>query len=272
MSSLLQAAVVVLLLTLINTANAVLESSYVWEPFDDSSDRLTVQGPAEASFVSDSYIGNALLLDYTTNNTAITIAVLQDDRPHSCVGATAVSFWVRRQGSSSCTAAPLSLRLVLLDDSECLDCTTTSWDRWTTSSREVVDQQEWQEVRILFEDLQQSNPESEGNRVLDLHRLRGFEIEMDLPTTDTPTSGKIGLDHVACLGGPELLGAAFQSSKNSNTSNFETALQEGQWTMNAYDSPLSHNQSRVVVEGDGALQFDYLVQQSVSWGGFLSYT
>ena len=153
--------------------------------------------------------------------------------------------------------------LSLLDDSECLSgCDHKEWDLWSTHQQALEETAGWVEIRVPLSYLNQTNLGSTGNNRLDLHRLRGFEMIFEI---SQESAGKILLDHLACIGNEQLIGAALFATSDLH----QTIKTEGGWVVDAFASPLALRESNVSMDRqNGQLKIEYLVQHSKDWGGY----
>lgn len=155
-------------------------------------------------------------------------------------------------------------------------------------------QSDWQELRIPVEDLILDPSKGPvGNGQLDLDRLRGWQVQL-LSLVDSPSSMLMSnpasnsslaeatsneekdnvfkmtflLDQLACIGGGDMLGAAFHQG---NDISWDRGVEEGLWVEEYYQSELAKNHTTVALQ-DGRLSLDYTVQMQETWGGFNGFT
>ncbi|CAB9514122.1 Receptor-type guanylate cyclase gcy [Seminavis robusta] len=216
-----------------------------------------------------------------------------------------LTLWDDSRQPSNNTATNLqpfsySVSLELPDED---DDTTRISDETTTDSDDdnTFPQNPWHEIRIpiqdfvrLEEDPSTSSDDDLNNNRTKTHprwnRLWGWQIGLDVDahTTvlavadDTLTAdndnddtvlGGSGItllvDHLACLGGGEMLGASFHLGADMT---WDEAVDEGFWIEEFYNSPTSQNNSDIILDADGTLQVDFTVQMTEVWGGFNGFT
>lgn len=262
-------------------AAASFETSYVMEPFEAVSNDTWYFGNRRhgdhdhdsVQLTEDAYVGSrALRLDVRGDGededglSTADVSVVQTFKPHVCFGAEEISLWYKASTPDA------RLELTLLDDSECVDLcdAPASLEHWTTPAPLELNQtEEWSERRIPFSDFVAE--QVSGQRALDLRRLRGFRLE-----ARSTSAATIQIDHLACIGGGDLFGAALFAAEDAaaprpaNRTAFRSRDRPGLPGRNGWDvehfSDLSRDRSRAVLR-NGTLALDYAVQQTEAWGG-----
>jgi hypothetical protein len=286
-------------LLLVSSLNAVVsatssEISYVMDPFEFIADNwfttvyndngklnLTTTSSSNATAFGKS----ALRVEYQVQQTEtwggyVDFGVLSV-RAHNCRGATHMSLWYKVLQPQS-AAGRVHLRLILLDDSDCLvgqNCTDQQNLEQYYSFHYILDDAtaDWQELQVKLRGNSDSDSPfwqtgwsgTTGNGVLDLDHIRGWRIEMNIDSQGVignTSQGAFLVDQLACVGGGELFGAAFRS-KNAT---FDDAIATGTWAENYYDSPLSMNRTERALD-DGNLIVNYTIEQVETWGGYVDY-
>ncbi|CAB9530525.1 expressed unknown protein [Seminavis robusta] len=268
------------------------EISYVMEPFErlnpnqwliSATSSPTTTSPTTSShsfnvtLQDGAMFGNSSLrLDFSSSTARrIQVGVLQPETPHTCREATYMSLWYKQLTPM---ANNTQVRLILVDDNG--DPTqfnrstypnhnaTRSWESYYVSIplSTSVNETDWQQLQVTFDQFQPLH--ARGNGVFDLHRLRGWKIEISQANSTTTSTKRSTLlvDHLACVGGPAMMGAGLTSFPS-----WEQAIDSGAWDEIWYQSPMAENQSHVALDyTNGALSLDYTVEMVESWGGFLS--
>jgi len=254
---------------------------------------------------------------------------------HNCHGAEYLSLWVKVVQAQSLPKSA-HLRVILLDDSDCVsnpnededeeECGTPpglNLEQYYTF-HDILDGDnddngsDWKELRMKLKG--SSDPFAPfwrtgwlgqaGNDVLDLNRIRGWRMELSMAgeindaalQQNTTTSGIILVDHLSCVGGGELLGAAFYTTagqqlpdpaaaelaevekeqrqglsaeKSSDTNTTISGLDDindtGSWYARAYQSNISENLTTTEFDNHGILTVNYTIEQSEAWGGFVDF-
>ena len=228
---------------------------------------------------------------------------LPSGRPHNCHGATHLSLWYKVLPNS----APINrLRLVLLESGESNISEVNNdddsseeyyFDIDITQGRVSASEADWQEVRVnllagdvnggsnllqLYNSSSSTSSRGSNNGQLDLHRLRGWRVELSVTAQDEseeanneivvfPVSssgsanGTILLDQLAFVGGGDLFGSSFFLG----TGTWHDAVRNEAWFPDFFQSELSQNESKIVLE-DGILSVDYTVEQVEAWGGYIA--
>jgi hypothetical protein len=163
------------------------------------------------------------------------------------------------------------LRIIASDDSDCVsDCSETINVEVYYAFHYILDNSqngEWQEIRIpLFGD---GNVESPfwrtgwvgivGNDQLDPNHLKGFRIELSIDSQGdlgSSSSGSLLLDQFACVGGEDLLGAAFHAVPSGP---FEDAVNRSSWLDPSFPSELSRNRTEALFD-HGLLSVNYTIE------------
>jgi hypothetical protein len=178
------------------------------------------------------------------------------------------SFWYKILNGTSFT-----FTVSLLDDSDCLSCNKTSdLEHYVSLDQDSAPgSKDWNEIRIeIHEDASGKRPfdvlfrmdQGSGNRKLDLDHIRGWWIGVSANHT---ASTVLLIDQLACVGGGDLLGAAFNTGDD-----LTVAEAIGSWISTFYDSNFSKNATTSVLD-KGFLKLDYVVEQREPWGGYTSY-
>jgi len=228
---------------------------------------------------------------------------------HNCYGATHLSLWYKILEKQSLPGR-VHLRLIMMDDSDCTldgyDCADPpgqnlenyysfhyvlddnhGTDNIFDATNSATNDSEWQELRLkLLGDESSESPfwrtgwtGQVGNNNLDAERLRGWRIELSIDSQSeigSLSEGALLIDQLACVGGGDLLGAAFRPKEielvSSDQNSFlEQSLMEGAWFERYYQSDQSKNLSQALLTSDGMLYMNYTIEQAESWGGFLDY-
>ena len=227
---------------------------------------------------------------------------------HNCYGATHLSLWYKILETQSLPGR-VHLRLIMMDDSDCTldkyECAEPPGQNLENyySFHYVLDDNhdnnnlfnadngaknsQWHELRLEL--LGDENSESPfwrsgwtgqiGNNNLDAERLRGWRIELSIDSQSdigSLSEGVLLIDQLACVGGGDLLGAAFHPKEIGLVSSdqnglLEQSLMEGMWFERYYQSDQSKNLSQALLTSDGALIMNYTIEQAETWGGFLDY-
>ena len=129
-----------------------------------------------------------------------------------------------------------------------------------------------------------------GNDRLDLNGIKGWRIELSMDSQggmNSTSSGVLLVDQLQCVGGNDLLGAAFWTNRTHTLDQVNTTLTEnatigvgiaafesanaaGTWFDRYYESPISRNLSSAALV-NGTLKLNYTIAQSEAWGGFVDY-
>jgi len=221
---------------------------------------------------------------------------------HNCYGATHLSLWYKILQPQS-VIGKVHLRLILMDDSDCTldghDCADAPGQNLENyySFHYVLDDNDnnifdthsgrWQELRIELRGNDDCNSPfwrtgwtgEVGNNNLDAKRLRGWRIELSMDgqgDIGDVSEGVLLLDQLTCVGGGDLLGAAFHPKEIGLASSdqeglLEQSLVEGMWFERYYESDQSKNFSQALLTSDGTFRVNYTIEQVETWGGFLDY-
>ena len=112
---------------------------------------------------------------------------------------------------------------------------------------------------------------TQGNGKLDPQRIRGWRVELAMDAVEgigSSSSGTLLLDHLACVGTGDMLGAAFRLGEDIS---FADALQDKIWMEDFFESEISEDETTVLLT-DGKISLDYTLQHTQTWGGFLDFT
>lgn len=221
---------------------------------------------------------------------------------HNCHGATHLSLWYKILEPQT-VLGRVHLRLIVMDDSnctldghKCADAPGQNLENYYSFHHVLDDNDDnifdthssrWQELRIEL----RGNDHSEspfwrtgwtgqvGNNNLDAERLRGWRIELSIDSQGgigDVSEGVLLLDQLACVGGGDLLGAAFHPKekglfRSDQEGLLEQSLVEGMWFERYYQSDRSKNFSQALLTSDGTFRMNYTIEQAEIWGGFLDY-
>lgn len=204
--------------------------------------------------------------------------MLGERRSFICEGANILFL---RYMVTDAPSLPFTLRLFLYDGSECAsgsDCNAIDdlevyYSEVAVNSLLDIESPSWRTFSVSLNDtttswLQSTTQGVLGNRKLNLHKLRGWRIELSLEEKENgtqPVTGTLLLDQLGCLGDGDLLGAAFTLSGT-----FQDAIATGDWFERYYESPLSESLSEARLL-DSELLLNYTIEQRESWGGFIDY-
>ena len=177
-------------------------------------------------------------------------------RSYNCFGAKHLSLWVK---PLQVTKNGTTLTVTFFDDRSCLLTQKDSPDYVNTTcsdpdlldevivmTREINQDAEgiWQEIQAdtsLLEDM-------------DLRHIRGWSIQIENSAQET----KILIDQLSCVGGSNLLSAAFHIGAGLS---YEDVVADGTWSSDFYQSPQSKDYSNPYFE-NGELHVDpYMVEQ-----------
>ena len=296
---------ILLLLSMLTTSDAFNETwgiSYVIEPWDEwpplegsfvDSSHITVTTTTTSTFPvpnneeggsKEALFGTAALrVEYSSlaEDDAVDFGWIlsADSPPHSCYGATHLSFWVRHEewtGQASAEDA-VNVELVFLNDSGCLS-------NWSLEENlqpiSVVKHQirrnltsstlnnEWTEVRVSLD----PNDQGLDSVLLDLGSIRGWKVVISRSTGGTSGAGVLSgsflLDQLACHGDGSLLGDASMYLPESMS--FNDAVSQGYWEDVYFQSEASRNDTSVVLE-DGVFSVNYTIEMVETWGGFVQF-
>ena len=271
---------------------------------------LETDGLFDLSITSDDALFGeyALQVDYS-NDYAATAAVGSDNvarfgwitseshRRYSCAGATHISFWYKMLPPSTEEAGggsnvDFNLRFVLLDSSD-VDCVNNAgcasnpdlFENYYSSyyilqSPEDQSSSHWKEIRIPLDSdnfmLDMGNGRGQiGNEMLDLQSVKGWYYEISPVAKDGDTAGApdtestttVLIDQLACVGGGDLFGSSFQIGLDET---FDDAVSHDLWEPEYYQSDLSETETTTTLQG-GVLSSNFTIEQSQTWGGFVSY-
>lgn len=231
----------------------------------------------------------ALQIDYGVQATEtwggfVDFGWIMDKTPYNCYGATHLMLHYNVLKPQSLQER-VHLRLILLDDSDCqpdedgnytyicAEAPGQALENYYTFHY-VLDDAEpgWKELRMeLRGDANSDSPLQRtgwtgivGNDVLDPDHIRGWRIELSIDSQagiDETSTGSLLIDQLACVGGGDMLGAAFRYNLGQNET-FEDAVESGVWQDRYYESLLSKNLTQVSLDDDGALNVDYAIEQT----------
>ncbi|CAB9508024.1 Receptor-type guanylate cyclase gcy [Seminavis robusta] len=258
-----------------------VQVSYVLEPFESkknategedyepgSDEHLILQttNNPKVSWTNDALFGKrAINIEVpTVSQSGVTWLVDDENSPYNCMGASYLSFWYKLPKAQP----ELSITLTVWDSSKC-DSNCTKFDNLEAYPigplvLEHFDAESWQEIRVDLPILD-----------MRLDRIKGWGFSFDNEAganAASPLDDKsaVIVDHVACVGGGDLVSAAFKFGKQEEQETFQDSVSSNVWVPEYYKSDTSENETRVQLE-DGKLSMDYVVQMSEDWGGFLSY-
>jgi hypothetical protein len=310
--------VLLTLLLLFSVAGiATGEISYVIEPFETETildecktESYNDQGYIDVSLTEPGqglFGERALKIDYQVVQTenwggfcGLAWILNSTNMAHNCMGATHMSLFYKNLQAQTLPGR-VHLRLILMDDSDCVeDCTNAQNLETYYSFHYVLDNEPtsdsssaragWQELQVDL--LGDSIPESPfwrtgwsgqvGNDKLDANRIKGWRIEFSIDSQgdmDSSSTGSLLVDQLACFGGGELLGAAFQLSETDShaVAAVEEDITVASWSENYFDSSLSRNLTQAVLVTDGMLHVNYTIEQttmntsSSAGGGLIEY-
>lgn len=245
------------------------EISYVLEPFVWFNESEWVLQPRDSwnatLEVEEALFGDsALRLDFDLTATAIEVGVVQPRTPHNCHGSSHLSLWYKLlllQPADE-DGSDVQARLMVLDDDGDSNLNASFLPEAYYADFPTIapssSEQDWQELRVEWKDLQLADSAFVGNGQLDLHRLRGWKVELT-----GRGSGTLLLDHLSCIGGSDMIAASLHTGGD-----WDRAVSDGIWQAQWYQSEAAHNQSRFVFDNNGTLGLDYAVAMTESWGGF----
>ena len=228
----------------------------------------------EGLLIEDFHDGGCVAADYNLEQSTSGLVefgrTLQDDRYHSCLAATHLTlrlahFTAETEEESIMMGNP-QVRITLLvnngDDfnSEGIGISSSTDNAWSELSVELP----------LGEPF--------------LGRITGWRINLLLNDGSTPSRGSVYLDRLACVGGSNMMSAAFTGQGDTPTEIYEDLIERGAFTSEFYESELSEKDStlgvlpfdRNVIDTDtassipSAILYDlYVAEQTKSWGGFI---
>jgi len=98
-------------------------------------------------------------------------------------------------------------------------------------------------------------------------RFSGWKVRVSLMNTHQQADDILFLDHLACMGSGDLLGAAFRFEEDDDDD-----IDSSTCFYRYYDSPLAEEQSLVDLHSrDGSLTLNNTIEQTEAWGGFNDY-
>ena len=247
----------------------------------------------------------------TTTTTTATAAA------HNCHGAQYLSLWYYNQSPQSRPGRVHLRIILLddsdcpaSDDDDHDECTAAPGQGLENyySFHYILDNNNndsnknggWQELRVAlrgsddpaapFWQTGWAGSGASGNHRLDLEHIRGWRMELSMDASsqgatddddddidNNTSSGVLWLDQLSCVGGGDLLGAAFWTNDNPATTTSadyelleDAAVSTGSWFSRYYESPLAKNRTRVDLS-NGTLFLNYTIEQTESWGGFNDY-
>lgn len=249
--------------------------------------RYPYESQLELDLTSDALFGNGALqitvpedddASSDTLDSPFSLVWVDAALPFHCDGASHLSLWYKAtSGQSALYSSSLLLHLLLYDDTECeTECDfVDNLLGFITTVPVVVeassDNALWNELKVNLTATTNSPVEwktildSQASRPLSLQNIRGWGLRIS-SVTGSPIT--LQIDHLACVGGGDLLGAMFRTS---NTATFAESVAAGAWTEIYYRSERSQEDSVVRLTDDGTLEVSYAVEQTETWGGFIQF-